>query len=369
MYTQEQYSKDLLFLEKIDKLVARKVEFLAYFFPIAACLGAHTLYFILFTAADVPIMSVFNIFSMTFYAAMIFIFKRVTDKVNIVYAAVAEIIAHATTATACVGWIPDFGMLLLMIIPIVFLMPNKNRKIPVVMMIASLLIYASLRVIYRDSDHTIYNIEHTSYAMIFFVINMVIGSCVLVYVTTIYNIMNRYTECKLSVQNEQLRIMASTDPLTKLSNRREISRRLAEISEASHKNGSNYVVGIGDIDFFKKINDTYGHDYGDIVLTKVAEVISSSLPDNGCAARWGGEEFLFVIPDSDLNEGIRYADSMVGAVSREIFSSDGKDFSVTMTIGICEASPDDTVDKAITCADGRLYKGKRNGKNHTEYTD
>ena len=369
MYTQEQYGKDLLFVEKIEKLATHKIEFIGYFLPLAACLLTHILYLAMFYSAGIYAMAFFNIFSVLFYAMTILLYRQVSKKIKLVYAAISEIIIHATAATICVGWVSDFGMFLLMIIPIVLLMPNKKRWIPLVTMLVSLAIYAALKIICRDPEHTLYDIEHTFYASFFFVLNMIVGSGVLIYATTIYLFMNRYTECKMRVQNEQLRIMASTDPLTKLSNRREINRKLAEIAQTSHQTGRNYVVGIGDIDFFKKVNDTYGHDYGDIVLTKVAEIIAVTLPDKGSASRWGGEEFLFVIPDSNIREGLKYADSIIRSVSREVFRSGEILFSVTMTIGICEAAPDDITDKIISCADSRLYKGKHNGKNHTEYTD
>ena len=369
MYSRERYERDLRFVEKIEKIATQRIEFIAYFMPLAACVFAHTMYGIMFYAAEVWIMAVFNIFSVLFYILTIVVYRFVKEKVNLVYAAIAEIIVHATVATACVGWAPDFGMLLLMLIPIIFLMPNKKRWLPIAMMIMCLAIYASLRVIYWSRESTIYDIDHSMFATAFFWINMCIGSGVLIFVTTLYTFVNSYTGSKMRVQNEQLRIMASTDPLTKLNNRREMNRVLAETAQLSRQTGNSYVVGIGDIDFFKKVNDTYGHDHGDIVLSKVAEVIAASLPDKASASRWGGEEFLFVIPDCGIEEGAGYADNIVGTVRREVFTSEGIDFSVTMTIGICEAHPDDITDKVISCADSRLYKGKHNGRNHIEYTD
>lgn len=369
MYTKEQYSKDLLFIEKIDRLISRKIQFFAYFFALAACLAAHILYLVLFTVAGIKEMAIFNIFSVLFYSLTIVLVSRVRERIYLVYAALAEIIIHASVATACVGWVPDFGMFLLMIIPIAFLMPGKNKKAPFVIMLASILLYGVLKYLYRDSGFTVYNIDNTSYATVFYIINILVGSFVLVYVTTIYTFINLYNESRLRVQNEQLRIMASTDPLTQLSNRREMNRKLTEICLKSRESGKKYVVGIGDIDNFKNVNDTYGHDYGDIVLSAVAEVITGNLPPSGSAARWGGEEFLFVIPDSDIGEGMTCADRILEEIRRHEFKHEDAGFNVTMTIGICEGLPDDIVDKVVSRADSRLYKGKRNGKDHAEYTD
>ena len=369
MYTKEKYENDLKFIGKIDQLVSRRIEFLAYFFALAACLAAHILYLFLFLKAGVKNMAIFNVFSILFYAFTIVMVKKVNNKLILAYAALAEIIIHAALATICVGWVPDFGMFLLMIIPIAFLMPNKNRKAPFVVMFVSIFLYGVLKYIYRDNNYTVYNIDDTVFASVFYFINIFIGSFVLVYATTIYTFMNRYTECKLRVQNEQLRIMASIDPLTKLNNRREMHKHLSEISAESKATGQKYLLGIGDIDDFKTINDTYGHDLGDSVLMAVADVIADKLPQNGYAARWGGEEFLFVIPDENIEQGRIFADKVIRAISQQKFHKDDASFSVTMTIGICEGAPDDNVDDVINCADSRLYKGKRNGKNHTEYTD
>ena len=364
MYNNEQYKKDLAHIGKIDAMISRKIDLIAYFFALSACFAAHTLYLALFAAAGVRFMMYFNIFSVTFYLVTILLVNRVKDKQRLVYAALAEIIVHAAAATVCVGLIPDFCMFLLMIIPLAFLMPNKNKKMPFIIMFVSVPLYGFLRFWLRDPKNAIYDLGDNSYASVFYIINIIVGSFVLIYVASIFTVMNRYTECRLRVQTAQLREMASTDPLTKLVNRREISKKLAEIAES----GRGYVLGIGDIDNFKRVNDTYGHDMGDSVLSAVAGIFSDGLPESGCAARWGGEEFLFVIPDSGLEDGLDHAENIIQSVSKRVFNFEGQEFSVTMTVGLCDGLPGENIDKVITCADGRLYKGKRSGKNRVEYT-
>jgi hypothetical protein len=198
MYTKEKYEKDILFIERIERLISRRIEFLAYFFALSACLAAHTLYLVLFYMAGIKDMVIFNVFSILFYASTIVLVKRVKEKLNLVYASIAEIIVHASAATACVGWTSDFGMFLLMVIPIAYLMPNKNKKAPFIVMGVSIILYGILKYIYRDPGYTVYNIENTPYETVFYAINISIGSFVLIYVTTIYTYMNRYTECRLN---------------------------------------------------------------------------------------------------------------------------------------------------------------------------
>ena len=115
------------------------------------------------------------------------------------------------------------------------------------------------------------------------------------------------------------------------------------------------------------MNDTYGHDTGDEVLSQVAALISQTLPEDASVARWGGEEFLFLIPGQDIVKGKEYADSIINAVRSHEFVADSKVFSVTMTIGICRGTSKDDIYKIISTADNRLYKGKHNGKAHTEF--
>lgn len=368
-YGSKQYDGDLKFIEKIDKRASPRLVFMLYFCPLVACLFAHTLYMILFAMSDVVEMVIFNVFSVLFYAVMIILARSVKEKLNLIYASQGEIIAHAVTATVFVGLMPNFCMFLLMIIPLAFLMPNKHKWVPFIIMLTSVPLYGFLNFYYSTSGHAIHDLSNTQFQPIFYVINIIVGSFVLIYVATIFTILHSYTEAKIRVQNEQLKIMASTDPLTKLSNRREINRRLAEIYKKCTEKGQSFIVGIGDIDNFKNVNDTYGHDMGDVVLASVAEIIGKNLPDDSCASRWGGEEFLFVLPDSGIEEGKAYADRVIEQISKQVHKHGNNEFTVTMTIGICLGTADCNIDSIISCADARLYKGKHNGKNHAEYSD
>ncbi|MBO7395282.1 MAG: GGDEF domain-containing protein [Ruminococcus sp.] len=369
MYTNEQYKKDLQLIEKLDKLKTVKLQFVAHFFAFSACLAAHTLYLVLFAMAGVKSMMIFNIFSVLFYILEIISVKWIKEKLILVYATLLEIIIHAAFATVCVGCESDFVMFLLMIIPIAFLIPQKNKTIPFAIMLSSVILYGALRYQFMQPGAALYDIEGTYFVNVFYIINIAAGAFVLIYVTTIYSYMQYYTECKLRVQNEKLRMLASTDPLTKLYNRREMGKKLTAVCDESIKSGKKYVVGIGDVDDFKKVNDTYGHDFGDTVLSAVAEVIAENIPSTGYVARWGGEEFLFIIPESGIEVGRQTAETIIALVDGKTFTSGDRSFSVTVTIGICEGFPKDNIDKVISHADSRLYKGKHNGKNRVEYTD
>lgn len=366
MTREEQYTKDLQFIERTDRLLSRNIEFAAYFFALFACAVAHLLYLVLFYVAGVRMMALFNVFSVTFYLVTVFLVRKVKDKLRLIYASIAEILIHSALATICVGLGPNFCMFMLMVITLAFLMPNKNVNAPFVVLFIAVPLYGFLNFYYSDSRHVPYDLSGTPIEITFYVINIIVGAFVLIYVAIIYTHMNRYMECKLRVQHEQMRLMATTDPLTGLSNRRAVNHKMSELINSGIK---KYVIAIGDIDDFKKVNDTYGHEKGDIVLQEVSAVIGSNIPGNGCAARWGGEEFLIFIPDADIEEGRKCTDNIISLIRQKTFSSDGVSFSVTMTVGVCEGSSDSNIDNIIKIADDRLYRGKHNGKNHTEYTD
>lgn len=363
MSSTTQYNNDLEFIKKIDRMLDRRLDHAAYVFAFSACLLAHILYIVLFTASGVRLMVFFNAFSILFYVSTLFLVNVVKEKMNLVYATIGEIILHAAFATICVGLASNFTMFLLMIIPLAFLMPNKSRYAPFVILFISVPLYGILNYHYSDSAKALYDLSSSPYEIIFYVINIIVGSAVLIYIAIIFSLMRHYLESRLRLQTEQLKVMASTDPLTKLNNRREIQKRLEEVSGSS----SDYIIGIGDIDDFKRVNDTYGHDMGDTVLARVAKIISDTIPADAGVARWGGEEFLFVIPDSDIDAGRKCADSIIKAIRENTFTHEGKEFSITMTIGICLGTSKDTIDTVISTADARLYKGKQNGKNHTEF--
>ncbi|MGN0675902.1 MAG: diguanylate cyclase [Oscillospiraceae bacterium] len=161
-----------------------------------------------------------------------------------------------------------------------------------------------------------------------------------------------------------LRDMVERDPLTSLFNRRSCRRKIQELDEKS----ISYSLVMGDIDFFKNINDKYGHSCGDDVLKSISAMLSSHAAENGgWAARWGGEEFLFVYPQKDIVQ----VKSLLDEVAEEIRSakyngSNNECFGVTMTFGAACHFPDESFDETICRADELLYKGKQSGRNRIE---
>lgn len=120
---------------------------------------------------------------------------------------------------------------------------------------------------------------------------------------------------------------------------------------------------ICDIDFFKKVNDTYGHNAGDAVLKHVAEIFGSSCPKGAEVYRWGGEEFIMILPDKNLSAAEETAEKLRAAVESSVCRFEDLEIKVTMSFGCTEADPAKTIEENISDADGKLYSAKENGRN------
>jgi len=369
MINNKAIEKELAFIKTIEGKQNATSIYFAHFSIFFSCFIVHVMYLYLFAVNNIIEMAVFNIFSVTFYIGMILAIPRVHNKEILVYLTVLEIIVHATCATIFVGLDSNFAMFLLMIIPILLLMPYKTNIVASILVLTSIGIYGFLGLYCSVLDNIVYPNLPEKISDTFYVINIFVGAFVLIFVAGLYGVINQYTRYKLKVQNEQLRQIALFDPLTQIYNRRAMGDHLNYVSSTSKKTGKDYVIGLGDIDDFKKINDKYGHATGDVVLTTVARIIENEVPNTGYVARWGGEEFLFVIPDIDAKSTRDIADKILTTISSNTFKKDDITFNVTMTLGISEASPSDDYEKIISKADSLMYRGKYNGKNRAEYAE
>src|SRR6516165_11089026 len=160
--------------------------------------------------------------------------------------------------------------------------------------------------------------------------------------------------------------LALTDELTGLYNRRYFSAHLDELMERVRQDGISVAVLMFDIDHFKKVNDTYGHPAGDEVLRELAARAMNSVRSVDLVARLGGEEFVVVMPETDLAIANQVAERLRAAVSREPFAIPGnpEKIPVTISIGVtATGAPDDGPDTNIKRADVDLYTAKARGRN------
>ncbi|GAK55752.1 response regulator receiver modulated diguanylate cyclase [Candidatus Vecturithrix granuli] len=179
------------------------------------------------------------------------------------------------------------------------------------------------------------------------------------------------TNQKLRQMNEallesqkQLEIAARTDPLTHLSNRRDMIEKIEMEKVRIKRHHKPFTLILCDIDNFKMFNDTFGHDCGDFILVSIANMMRAMIREQDQLARWGGEEFLFLLPETNLKSGAIVAEKIRKAIADYHFEYKTHVLSVTMTFGvsICQTHTID-IDDCIKQADRALYNGKHAGKN------
>ncbi|WP_167511321.1 diguanylate cyclase domain-containing protein [Pseudobutyrivibrio xylanivorans] len=158
-----------------------------------------------------------------------------------------------------------------------------------------------------------------------------------------------------------IKTLVEFDALTELNNRRFADKKLEEIRIRSVEQGLRYCVCISDIDFFKKVNDTYGHEMGDEVLRRVAAKLKLGMVGKGIAARWGGEEFLLIFENRELDIARRELSIIMDDV-RTIWIPD-TDRQITMSFGLTALEPGESIDEVLQRADSNLYEAKENGRN------
>ncbi len=175
----------------------------------------------------------------------------------------------------------------------------------------------------------------------------------------------RYQDA-LRTQYQKSVSMALTDGLTGLYNRHFLNTHLENMVRQSVKSGKVISLMIMDMDHFKEVNDTYGHDVGDRVLKQLAELIMRISRSTDLAARFGGEEFVVLMPETDEQSSLGAANRMRELVEKSPFvvGANGETIHKTISIGIANSHPDgDSAEALIKRADEALYSAKRNGRN------
>lgn len=170
----------------------------------------------------------------------------------------------------------------------------------------------------------------------------------------------------VSMREDILRL-ASTDALTGMANRRSFFERSRELLAAARRRRSPVALLATDIDFFKKINDTYGHAAGDDALKIFADVCRSTFRPLDLVGRLGGEEFAVLLPDTTLSGAQRVAERLREAVAAATVTTGPHSFGMTVSIGVCETPPgQESVESTLAAADAALYRAKQTGRNRVE---
>lgn len=163
---------------------------------------------------------------------------------------------------------------------------------------------------------------------------------------------------------KKLEMAARTDPLTELPNRRDGLEKLEYERVRFERHRQSFSVALCDLDHFKQINDRFGHDCGDAILTMAASLMRSSIRKLDIVARWGGEEFLFLFPETGIDGGYVVCEKIRATIAEHAFRYRDHAIPLTVTIGVSVFDTyEHSVDQAVRAADRALYYGKHHGRN------
>jgi len=162
---------------------------------------------------------------------------------------------------------------------------------------------------------------------------------------------------------EEIYLLATTDSLTGIANRREFSAILVREVDRAKRYGTPMTLVMYDLDYFKRVNDAFGHDVGDTVLQAVTSLVKENIRANDVVARWGGEEFMVLMPQSDIKAASNAAEKLRLAIAEHHFDNIGK---LTVSFGVTAFEPQDDLNSLLKRVDDALYRAKERGRNRVE---
>jgi diguanylate cyclase (GGDEF)-like protein len=162
---------------------------------------------------------------------------------------------------------------------------------------------------------------------------------------------------------EEIYLLATTDSLTGIANRRQFSTILASEIDRAKRYGTPMSLAMCDIDYFKRVNDTFGHDVGDHVLQTLTSLVKENIRANDVVARWGGEEFMVLMPQSDVEAASNVSEKLRLAIAGHHFDNLDK---LTVSLGVTAFEPQDDLNSLLKRVDEALYEAKKKGRNRVE---
>ena len=195
------------------------------------------------------------------------------------------------------------------------------------------------------------------------ILNTLVFCVDVAFVSTSFSKESQEIEEKIVKYNEQLQIEVGEDPLTGLKNRRSTNEYIKKLVSDNR----TFSICLCDIDYFKRINDTYGHEFGDDVLVAIAVVFKRKIAGTGCISRWGGEEFLLVFPDKNGDDAYMLVHDVRDEIKKIAVPKGEERVSVTMTYGLTEYNLNKDLVENIKEVDEKLYMGKQSGRDRIVY--
>lgn len=313
------------------------------------------IFFFMFHALGSPILAWVNVASVTMYVVA---YRALGKRRNRLAIALiwAEVIVHACLGIVLIGWESGFHYYLLMFIPALFVSMALGKAVIALLGLWSYYVGLIVLMWYIEP---LQPIEPGAL--------LAVNLFNLTVVFAMFSYLSFFYLKKVSTANRKLQEMATTDPLTKLFNRRHMTDLAKKELSRYERNGHPVSFIVLDVDHFKVINDEHGHEAGDYVLTQVARVIKEQLRTQDLVARWGGEEFLALLPDTTTEDARIGAERVrEGLLAQEWRIPSGEVVSLTISAGVSELRPEDDFNSAINRADRALFSSKERGRNRVE---
>ena len=314
--------------------------------------GVDFIYLLFFLAVGSPWLAWMNVVSVTMYLTAYSLVQR--RKLRLAVGLIwLEAFPHALVGTLLTGWDSGFHYLLLMFIPAVAI-TGKRRHVYV--LVALLMVF--LAAMDTASRHWGPLAPLAPAAL------MALKWLNISIFAAMFASLALYYRNSIASAEKHLNALAMEDTLTGLYNRRHFQQVADADATRRLRTGTTTCVVLGDIDHFKHINDTHGHDRGDQVLVAFAQVLKATLRDVDTLARWGGEEFIVLMPDTRLDTAANVAERV--RMKLETMGLTGDNVRCTMSFGVAELGPNDSPALGIARADQALYRAKGNGRNRVE---
>lgn len=324
----------------------------------------HTFFIILFAALNLKLLTAFNILSVFIYCIGSVTIKENKNTALWIVIFYGEIVGHAALCGISLDWSYGFSLYSLMVIPVSYYMTYMDPNIKDPRKFSTILACINVSVMTMSGLLTAYRgyIDNDALAQIVSIFNFVVCAFIIAVFSVIFIYEMHNNMENLRVKNDELNFLANYDALTNLRNR----HRISDVFHIYENGTSPFCVILGDIDDFKRINDTYSHDCGDKVLVTISEIIKSNVGSGGVVCRWGGEEILIIV-SGKIETTLELAEKIRLIIQNQQISFQRKEIRVTMTFGFADYSEAVGIEKLISIADSRLYYGKKNGKNRVVY--
>ena len=287
-------------VNNIKKVLGGKMQMTTrqkYHALIGSILPVHVLLLVVFYTFHVTPMFIFNIFSVLTYVLCFWLMHGDREYyLTIFFITYIEIILHSFAASICIGWQFGFAQYIIAIVPVGFYtcytLELKRHRFTIATFAAvfAAVAFLSCKFLSFLGEPAVI-LDNIVLELVLYVFNSLCAFTFLIIFSLIFIFEIKLSSNQLKHQNAILEKLASIDPLTGLYNRRSMDIFLSQAVETE----SNFALIMCDIDDFKKVNDTYGHDLGDVVLKGVASITSEQVKENGYVCRWGGEEILILL--------------------------------------------------------------------------